>query len=148
MCIRDSVYVVFFFFGFITIKRKYPPSQKTPTILLHGYGVNKLCFAYLYLRLKSAGEMCIRDRIDTTMKEFGRIDILVNNAGVMDDFSPVAEITDEMWEEVLAINLTAPFRLCKQTIPIMLEQNGGVIINMSSIAGLYSTCLLYTSRCV
>ncbi|NLZ27613.1 MAG: alpha/beta fold hydrolase [Firmicutes bacterium] len=50
------VYAAFFFFGFITTKRKYQPSRKPPTILLHGYGVNKLCFAYLYLRLKSFGD--------------------------------------------------------------------------------------------
>ncbi|NLI69758.1 MAG: alpha/beta fold hydrolase [Firmicutes bacterium] len=54
-----SIYVPFFFFGFISTKRKYRPSPKPPTILLHGYGVNKLCFAYLYLRLRSFGDTSV-----------------------------------------------------------------------------------------
>ncbi|MFS8540835.1 MAG: SDR family NAD(P)-dependent oxidoreductase, partial [Tissierellales bacterium] len=47
--------------------------------------------------------------IDEAIKRFGTIDILVNNAGIMDDFSPVGDVSDEMWNKVLTINLHAPF---------------------------------------
>lgn len=92
----------------------------------------------LAIRTDVALKSDLDNLIETTIKKHGRIDVLVNNAGVMDDFSPVADVTDEMWEKVISVNLTAPFHLCRKSIPIMLEQGGGVIINISSIAGLRS----------
>lgn len=92
----------------------------------------------LAIRTDVASKNDLDNLVETTMKEHGKIDVLVNNAGVMDDFSPIADTTDEMWEKVISINLNAPFHLCRKIIPIMLEQGGGVIINISSIAGLRS----------
>lgn len=74
--------------------------------------------------------------MDTAIHEFGRIDILVNNAGVMDDFMPVAEVSDQLWNRVLGINLNGPFYLCRLAVPLMLKQGGGNILNISSIGGL------------
>jgi NAD(P)-dependent dehydrogenase (short-subunit alcohol dehydrogenase family) len=66
----------------------------------------------------------------------GRLDILVNNAGIMDGFRPVAEVTDDGWERVFAVNLTGPMRLARAAVPVMLEAGRGVIINVASIGGL------------
>jgi NAD(P)-dependent dehydrogenase (short-subunit alcohol dehydrogenase family) len=74
--------------------------------------------------------------IDTAKSQLGRLDILVNNAGIMDRFLPVAELTDELWERVLGVNLTGQMYTCRRALPIMLEQGGGVIVNFSSGAGL------------
>ncbi len=76
--------------------------------------------------------------LDKTIKTYGQVDILVNNAGIMDNFKPVGEATDELWEKVLTINLTVPFRLARAAIRIMEKQDkGGVIINNASVGGLF-----------
>lgn len=75
--------------------------------------------------------------IDVAFKEQGRLDILVNNAGVMDDFSPVGEVKDEMLEKVFALNVYAPFYTSRKAVEIFLKQESGNIINVSSIGGLF-----------
>lgn len=75
--------------------------------------------------------------VDFTMDKFGRIDVLINNAGVMDNFEAVADVSDELWEKVIAINLTAPMKVLRKVIPIMLKQEKGNVVNTSSVAGLY-----------
>jgi NAD(P)-dependent dehydrogenase (short-subunit alcohol dehydrogenase family) len=66
----------------------------------------------------------------------GSLHVLCNNAGVMDRLALVDDITEEEWERVLRVNLTAPFLLCRRAVPTMVAQGSGVILNMSSIAGL------------
>jgi len=78
----------------------------------------------------------IENIVDETLKKYGTLDILVNNAGVMDDFSPVGDIKDEMWLRVLEINLNGPMRLMRSAFKIMLKKNSGTIINISSVGGL------------
>jgi NAD(P)-dependent dehydrogenase (short-subunit alcohol dehydrogenase family) len=67
---------------------------------------------------------------------FGGTDILVNNAGVTDSKTPPARVSDQEWERVVRINLTAPFLLTRAVLPHMLRQQRGVIINIASEAGL------------
>lgn len=79
----------------------------------------------------------LQNIIDKTMEKFGRIDILVNNAGVLDNFVPLADVTDDLWDWVIKINLTSPMKLTRKALKIMLEQKAGNIINVSSVGGLY-----------
>ena len=65
----------------------------------------------------------------------GRIDILVNNAG-MSDAAPIERTTDESWDQIMELNLTAPLRLCRTLIPAMVEAGWGRVINLASNAGL------------
>lgn len=81
-------------------------------------------------------EADIEKMVSTVISCFGRLDILVNNTGVFDMLTPVADTDDALWEKVMAINLTAPMRAIRYTIPIFKTQGGGVIINTASIAGL------------
>jgi len=69
-----------------------------------------------------------------------RVDVLVNNAGIMDGFLPAAEIDDETWERVLAVNLTAVMRLTRAVLPKMLASGGGSIVNVVSEAALRGAC--------
>jgi len=82
-------------------------------------------------------ESDIAAMVEAGLESFGRIDILCNNAGVLDGMVPVAEVTDELWQRVLSVNLTGPFLACRKVIPIMLDQGGGAILNIASAAGLF-----------
>jgi cyclopentanol dehydrogenase len=74
--------------------------------------------------------------VATKTKElFGRIDILVNNAGIYPAGLTLDTTTKEMWDKVLAINLTGPFLGCKTVVPYMRNVGGGSIVNIASIAG-------------
>ena len=66
----------------------------------------------------------------------GRVDGLVNNAGVADAALPAAEVDDETWDRVFAINVTAAMRLTRAVLPHMLQAGAGAIVNVSSIASL------------
>ena len=74
--------------------------------------------------------------VTTTVDSYGTVDILVNNAGVMDDFSPVADVTDQLWDRVMAINLNGPFKAMRSVLKIMLEKKSGAIVNIASIGGI------------
>lgn len=75
--------------------------------------------------------------VDRAFSAFGRLDVLVNNAGVMDSMAGVAEVSDETWRRVLAINLEGPLHTMRRAIPRMAEQGGGSIINIASVGGLH-----------
>lgn len=80
-------------------------------------------------------EADVKSMITTTISIFGRLDILVNNAGIFDMLVPVGDVSDELWDRVLAINLTAPMRAIRYALPVFKAQGGGVIVNTASIAG-------------
>lgn len=80
----------------------------------------------------------IKALIETAVTTYGQLDILVNNAGIMDNFKTVGNVTDDLWDKVIAINLTGPFQACREAINVMKDQkNGGIIINNASVGGLY-----------
>jgi 3-oxoacyl-[acyl-carrier protein] reductase len=74
--------------------------------------------------------------VATTRDHFGRIDILVNNAGVMVT-KGVLETTEDDWDRMIDVNLKGAYLCAKAVAPVMIEQQGGTIINISSNSGLY-----------
>jgi len=74
--------------------------------------------------------------VSIVRKEFGRLDVLVNNAGIS-FIKPATETPAKDFRRVLEVNLVGPFLLCREFGKMMLEQHGGSIINISSIAGLF-----------
>jgi 3-oxoacyl-[acyl-carrier protein] reductase len=72
--------------------------------------------------------------IDKVMEKLNRIDILVNNHGIWND-GPIAEMTEETWDEMMNVNPKSIYLLCCKAVPIMRRQGGGKIINLSSTAG-------------
>jgi NAD(P)-dependent dehydrogenase (short-subunit alcohol dehydrogenase family) len=64
------------------------------------------------------------------------IDGLANVAGIMDDMTPVGEVTDAVWNRVFAINVTGTMKLMRAVVPFMLERATGSIVNVASEAAL------------
>jgi len=87
-----------------------------------------------------ASDLTRDEDIDRLIKEAvercGRIDILVNNSGISPFVKKSEEVTKEMWQDVLQVNLLAPFMLCREAAKIMMKQNWGRIINMASVGGI------------
>lgn len=74
----------------------------------------------------------VKEMVDKTVEEFGKIDILINNAGIYRGHS-VPDTSEEEWYEVLDTNLKGPFLGCKFVIPHMMKAGKGVIVSVSSI---------------
>ena len=66
----------------------------------------------------------------------GTIDGLANIAGIMDDMTPVADVTDAVWQRVFRVNVDGTMKLMRAVIPVMLTQGGGSIVNTASEAAL------------
>lgn len=75
--------------------------------------------------------------IDYAVKECGKLDVLVNNAGIMDEFTPIGELTDELFNKVMAVNLNGPIYAMRKAVQVMLEkETKGNIVNIASIGGV------------
>jgi 3-oxoacyl-[acyl-carrier protein] reductase len=72
--------------------------------------------------------------VDETVARFGSIDILVNNAGIWKS-SPIEEMSDGEWDEMIGVNLRGTFNCIRAAVPPMKEARSGRIINISSTAG-------------
>ncbi len=66
----------------------------------------------------------------------GKVDALANVAGIMDNMTPLHEVSDEVWDRVLAVNVTGLMKLTRAVLPLMLEARRGSIVNIASEAGL------------
>lgn len=75
----------------------------------------------------------VKNMISKTVEIFGKIDILINNAGIIAD-SFINKMTLEQWDKVIATNLTGTFYCIRETVPYMIENGYGRIINTSSVA--------------
>jgi NAD(P)-dependent dehydrogenase (short-subunit alcohol dehydrogenase family) len=71
-----------------------------------------------------------------TVKTFGSLDVGVNNAGVGGPWSKLSHLSFEDFDQIMAVNLYGVYYCMKEQLNIMLEQGGGAIVNISSIAGL------------
>lgn len=76
----------------------------------------------------------VKEMIDKIQETFHRLDILVNNAGTIRRGN-IETVTEEEWDEVIAVNLKGTFNCCKAVVDIMKGQGRGKIINISSVAG-------------
>ncbi|NEQ55520.1 MAG: glucose 1-dehydrogenase [Leptolyngbya sp. SIO3F4] len=95
------------------------------------------------LQIEQAGGTClakvadvsqekqVEEAIATAIEVFGSLDILCNNAGIS-RLKPITETTEAEWDLILGINLKGVFFNCKHAIPYMVQQRGGVIVNVAS----------------
>jgi NAD(P)-dependent dehydrogenase (short-subunit alcohol dehydrogenase family) len=92
----------------------------------------------IFVRTDVSEEREVSALLQAALTEYGRVDVLYNNAAVLfhDRDARVHELSLELWERVLRVNLQGTFLCCKHAIPHMLKQGGGSIINLGSPTGL------------
>jgi 3-oxoacyl-[acyl-carrier protein] reductase len=78
----------------------------------------------------------IRAMVDAVMDKYGRIDVLVNNAGIVQD-AQLVKMSEVQFDRVIDVNLKGTYNCTKAVAEIMAQQGRGVILNASSIVGLY-----------
>jgi 3-oxoacyl-[acyl-carrier protein] reductase len=78
----------------------------------------------------------LRAMVDATVARWGRVDILVNNAGIVSD-GQLKNMTEQQFDDVIEINLKGVYNCTRAVVDTMLKQQSGVILNASSIVGLY-----------
>ena len=100
------------------LQKEYPQAQLLP------------------LGVDLTGAASIQEMVDAVVERWGRVDILVNNAGVT-SAKQIFDMSDEDFDSVIRINLSAPFKCIRAVAPIMRDQGGGSIINTSSMVGSY-----------
>ena len=89
----------------------------------------------LTIQANVADEAQARGLIEQTLERFGRIDMLINNAGITRD-KTLRRMTSDEWREVIETNLNSVFYCTHAAMPHLLEQQGGKVVNISSIVAL------------
>lgn len=78
----------------------------------------------------------VKDVVDQTIRQFGKIDILVNNAGGTNPLPPIEDMPEELWDKMINLNLKSHFLFCKYVVPHMKAKKYGKIIGISSIGAI------------
>ncbi|MCL0089735.1 glucose 1-dehydrogenase [Dehalococcoidia bacterium] len=110
--------------------RKLPDLEKAAEEI-KGLGRKSLAIAVHVGRVEE-----ISNLVDQVKAEFGRIDILVNNAGTNPVMDPALEIGERAWDSIMNLNLKGLFFLSQAVARVMKEQDGGAIVNVSSVEGI------------
>ncbi len=95
---------------------------------------NELGEGALGMYVDVAERSSVQTMVQQTLHAFGRIDVLVNNAALFGplEHQPIEDISVEVWDRVMAINVRGVFLCCQAVIPVMKNQGGGKIINIAS----------------
>lgn len=96
-------------------------------------------FDATFVRTDIADEYSVRHMVDAALALHGRIDVLFNNAGILlaGQDLPAHELNIGTWDAVLSVNLRGPFLCARHTIPHMLKQGDGSIVNVCSRTALF-----------
>ena len=86
----------------------------------------------------------VKAMVEACASAYGRIDVLDNNVGIA-EIGGVVEVSEAEWDRVLAVNLKSAYLAMKHVIPVMVDQGGGSIVNISSIASIRHVGISYVS---
>lgn len=90
----------------------------------------------VYVHCDVSNEPEVEDMIDEIARSLGGLDAAFNNAGIGGDLAPLADVSLEAWNQVMAVNLTGVWLCMKHEIRHMMDRDGGSIVNTASVAGL------------
>ena len=118
------------------------------TVVLHGRALNKLEVIYdeieslgapqpaiLPLQLSSASPRDYELLVDTLEKQFGRLDGILHNAGILGERTELAHYPIDVWDDVMAVNLRAPFILTQELLPLLNKSDHASVVFASSGVG-------------
>ena len=88
----------------------------------------------LFVKADLNESQSIKDAVQTTLDHYGKIDILYNGAGILDNYDPIQDTDEALFDDVIRLNLKAPWLATKTVVPHMIERGSGVIINITSQA--------------
>ena len=94
-----------------------------------------------------SSDSAVKDMVAACIDAFGRVDVLHNNVGIVESGGPL-EIGENAWDRLIDVNVKSMYLTCRHVIPHMVEQGGGAIVNVSSIASFYSLgypCVSYSA---
>jgi NAD(P)-dependent dehydrogenase (short-subunit alcohol dehydrogenase family) len=97
--------------------------------------INKIGERSLFIKTDVARSIEVKKAINTIVDKYQRIDVLFNNAGIA-LLSPLTDTSEREWKRIMDVNVNSFFLMSKYTLPHMIREKKGVIINTSSIAGL------------
>ncbi len=91
----------------------------------------------IFIQADVTQDAAVKQAIDTAVAKFGKLNVLVNCAGgsVLEDV-PVHEMSMEVWQRTINLNLLHPFLVCRHGIPHLIKAGGGSIVNFSSMVGM------------
>ncbi len=89
-----------------------------------------------FFRLDTTSSEQSKQIVSETLDRYGKIDVLINNAGIVQD-ALLSKMTEEQWDRVINVNLKGVFNCTRAVVDVMVNQGNGVIINASSIVGIY-----------
>lgn len=89
-----------------------------------------------FMEVNTSNAEAVEKATQETLKAHTRIDILINNAGITRD-ATLLKMTQEQWQQVIDVNLTGVYNCTRCIAPAMVENGSGVILNASSVVGLY-----------
>ncbi len=89
-----------------------------------------------FIKLDVSNREQTKQVVQEALNRYGNIDILVNNAGIIRD-DLITKMTEEEWDKVVDVDLKGPFNMSKAVVDTMVKNGKGVIINVSSIVGIY-----------
>lgn len=111
----------------VIASRKLDACERAAQAIAAQHGVRALPLAFHAGKWDQAEAL-----LDTVEREFGRLDVLVNNAGASPPYDSLQDISEELWDKVIALNMKGPFRLAVLAAARMAAGGGGSIINISS----------------